>query len=85
MGGDEFLVLLTNMSQTGDADMIAKRILDVFQKPFNIEGNTLYITTSIGVAIYPDDGENGDVLIKCADIAMYEAKQSGRNAYRRCK
>ncbi len=85
MGGDEFLVLLTNMSQIGDADMVAKRILDVFQKPFNIEGNTLYVTTSIGVAIYPDDGENGDVLIKCADIAMYEAKQSGRNAYRRYK
>jgi diguanylate cyclase (GGDEF)-like protein len=85
MGGDEFLVLLTNMAQVSDADTIAKKILDVFHKPFNIENNTLYITTSIGVAIYPDDGHDGDTLIKCADIAMYEAKQSGRNAYRRYK
>jgi len=85
MGGDEFLVLLTNMTQIGDADIIAKKILDVFRKPFNIENNTLYITTSIGVAVYPEDGKDGDTLIKCADIAMYEAKQSGRNAYRRYK
>ncbi|MCX5817296.1 MAG: PAS domain S-box protein [Proteobacteria bacterium] len=85
MGGDEFLVLLTNMAQVSDADTIAKKILDVFHKPFDIENNTLYITTSIGVAIYPEDGHDGDTLIKCADIAMYEAKQSGRNAYRHYK
>lgn len=85
MGGDEFLVLLTNMVQISDADTIAKKILDIFHKPFNIEKNMLYITTSIGVAIYPEDGKDGDTLIKCADIAMYEAKQSGRNAYRRYK
>ncbi|MBA4417904.1 MAG: hypothetical protein C0392_08345 [Syntrophus sp. (in: bacteria)] len=85
MGGDEFLVLLTNITNLNDADAIAKKILDVFHKPIQIENHIIYVTTSIGVSIYPDDGKDADDLIKCADIAMYEAKQSGRNAYRRYK
>ncbi len=83
MGGDEFLVLLTNMVHPGDADIVARKILDVLREPFSIENHLLHITTSIGVAIYPEDGVDGDTLIKRADIAMYDAKQSGRNAYRR--
>jgi diguanylate cyclase (GGDEF)-like protein/PAS domain S-box-containing protein len=83
MGGDEFLVLLPTIAQTSDADLVARKLLDTFQRPFTVEGRDLLVTTSIGVSVFPDDGTDSDALVKYADIAMYEAKQGGRNGYRR--
>ncbi len=83
MGGDEFLVLLPAIRQGGDADLVARKLLDTFRAPFSIEGKDLRVTTSIGVAVFPEDGTDSDTLVKNADIAMYWAKQGGRNGYQR--
>jgi diguanylate cyclase (GGDEF)-like protein/PAS domain S-box-containing protein len=81
LGGDEFLLLLTDIVKTENAGGVAQKILEAFQKPFAFDGQEVYITTSIGIAIYPEDGEDIDTLVKHADIAMYSAKKGGRNAY----
>lgn len=81
MGGDEFLLLLPEISSTADINTVARRVLKLFKEPFKVEDRGLNITTSIGVAIYPDHGKDGDGLIGCADIAMYRAKRKGRNNY----
>ena len=81
MGGDEFSLLLQEINQIDDTFKIAKKILKVFQKPFVLESNELHITTSIGIAIFPNDGEDIDTLLKKADIAMYHAKEKGRDNY----
>lgn len=80
-GGDEFTILLPEISRAGEAAGIAQRILDAFKKPFMIKGYELYITTSIGISIYPAHGDNVETLLKNADIAMYRAKDRGRNNY----
>ena len=79
-GGDEFLLILPGSDETGVV-MITQRILDAFNVPFEIEGRSLRITPSIGIAIYPDHGEDIETLLKHADTAMYESKSLGRNAY----
>ncbi len=81
MGGDEFLLLLPEISQIEDATKIARKIIDSFKNPFKIDHQKIHITTSIGIVIYPEDGENSDTLIKNADIAMYQVKEKGRNNY----
>ncbi|MFZ5998685.1 MAG: diguanylate cyclase domain-containing protein [Nitrospirota bacterium] len=81
IGGDEFILLLSPINDIGDAVIIAEKILSVFQKPFKIDGNTLRVTTSIGLSLYPGDGETAEALLKNADIAMYYAKERGRNRY----
>jgi len=81
MGGDEFLLLLPEMKRAEDCNRIAGKIVNAFQQPFVIDTHELHITTSIGIAIYPNDSENVDTLIKHADIAMYRAKGSGRNNF----
>lgn len=81
MGGDEFLLLLPNTSDRKNATIIAQRILAIFQKPFLCNDQEVTTTVSIGIAIYPGDGESSDTLIKNADIAMYHAKQKGRDTY----
>jgi diguanylate cyclase (GGDEF)-like protein/PAS domain S-box-containing protein len=81
MGGDEFYLLLPEMAQVQDAATIAQKVLKAFQEPFVLDGHELNITTSIGVAVYPDDGEDADTLLKNADVALYQAKQKGRNNY----
>jgi diguanylate cyclase (GGDEF)-like protein/PAS domain S-box-containing protein len=80
-GGDEFLLLLPEMTQVEYANTIAKKILQAFRKPFIFDGHQLHITTSIGFAIYPEDGNDVDTLVKNADIAMYRAKQKGRDNF----
>lgn len=82
MGGDEFTLLAARMSSREDATRIAEKILPVVAKPYSIEGHELRITTSIGIAICPEDGEDADTLLKHADAAMYRAKASGRNQYK---
>ncbi|OHB42018.1 MAG: hypothetical protein A2Y11_03210 [Planctomycetes bacterium GWC2_39_26] len=82
LGGDEFTLLLPGMTQTEDAARIAQKILEAVKKPLMLGGHELNITASIGIAIYPADGENAEALLKNADTAMYHAKEQGRNSYK---
>jgi len=82
MGGDEFVVVQVAVSQPVEAEALCRRFIDVFQMPFEVEGNDLYVGVSIGVAIAPHDGDDHERLLKHADIALYRAKQSGRGKYR---
>ena len=81
LGGDEFTLLLPGMAQTEDVAGIAQKILEAVKKPLTLGGHELNITASIGIAIYPADGEDADALLKNADTAMYHAKEQGRNNY----
>jgi diguanylate cyclase (GGDEF)-like protein/PAS domain S-box-containing protein len=81
LGGDEFILLLPEIDQDEYAEVIAKKIISSFQRPFMLGKHDLNITTSIGIAVYPDDGLDFDNLKKNADIAMYKAKESGRNNF----
>ena len=83
MGGDEFFLLFPELTRENDAETIAQKIMDAFQKPFAFDGHRLRITTSIGIVLYPDNGEQVDILLINADIAMYQAKKKGRNNYQR--
>jgi diguanylate cyclase (GGDEF)-like protein len=83
MGGDEFLFLVPEIDRTDSATEVARKILESFREPFLVEEHELRTTASIGLTIFPDDGENADTLLKNADIAMYSAKQKGRNNYQR--
>ncbi|GLI37072.1 EAL domain-containing protein [Geobacter hydrogenophilus] len=78
-GGDEFIINLSAISDVKDAFTVAQKIIDVFRTPFVIDGHELFITTSIGISVYPHDGRSGDALVKNADVAMYRAKEQGRN------
>jgi diguanylate cyclase (GGDEF)-like protein/PAS domain S-box-containing protein len=80
-GGDEFVILLTRIAQAEDAALIAQKILTVVGMPHQLEQHSLEITASAGIGIYPDDGTDAESLVKCADIAMLNAKNSGRNNY----
>lgn len=80
-GGDEFLMLLTELKKVEDAAVIARRILAVFETPFNCAGHEFRITVSIGISVFPDDGDNPEDLVKNADSAMYHAKKEGRNNF----
>ena len=80
-GGDEFVVLLTESRQWEDSVVVAERILKAVAQSHPIDNHDLHVTTSIGVSVYPDDGEDAETLIRNADIAMYQAKEKGRNSY----
>jgi diguanylate cyclase (GGDEF)-like protein len=81
MGGDEFFLILPEMNQIEDATLTADRILSALSTPFHLEGYQINISTSIGAAFFPDDGETADELVKKADLAMYQAKEKGGNTY----
>ena len=81
-GGDEFVVLLSEIKHADDAVASAQRIIAALVAPHHIAQHHLHVTVSIGVSIYPYDGADAETLIKCADTAMYQAKKSGRNNYR---
>ncbi|ADU26426.1 EAL domain-containing protein [Ethanoligenens harbinense] len=83
-GGDEFLVLCPAGQGEAEIRMIADRIMTVFKRPFLIKGNEVFITASMGIALFPQDGEDPESLIKHADIAMYQAKEKGKNQYAIC-
>ena len=80
-GGDEFVVLLSEVAQSEDAAISARRILQAVAEPHSIDQHHLHITTSIGVSVYPEDGTDAETLIKNADTAMYQAKENGRRSY----
>jgi PAS domain S-box/diguanylate cyclase (GGDEF) domain len=81
MGGDEFTVILPQIRDNDSAVEAAKRIIEKIREPFYIEGYELFITTSIGISIYPNDGDDSLTLMKNADSALYRAKELGRNSY----
>ncbi len=81
MGGDEFMILLPSLEQASHAGAVATKILAAFQSPFDIRGHTTRVTTSIGVATYPVDGDGAEELVKNADAAMYRAKEQGRDNF----
>jgi diguanylate cyclase (GGDEF)-like protein len=83
-GGDEFIILVENIEDSNHIEMIAQKILNCFNRPFVIDGQECFITTCIGIAIYPTDGENAEKLIKNADVAMFKAKENGKNQYAFC-
>jgi diguanylate cyclase (GGDEF)-like protein/PAS domain S-box-containing protein len=80
-GGDEFIILLSEIRDVGDAAITARRILRALEDPHSIDSHELYITASIGVSIYPDDGLDSETLIRNADTAMYQAKENDRQGY----
>ncbi|MFY9143466.1 putative bifunctional diguanylate cyclase/phosphodiesterase [Sulfuricurvum sp.] len=79
-GGDEFVILLQD-ADTPSIDMIAERLIQTFKEPFKINEMDFFLSSSIGIALYPEDASNGDDLIKHADTAMYEAKNKGKNQF----
>jgi diguanylate cyclase (GGDEF)-like protein len=80
-GGDEFIVVLNSIAESLDAAKIAQKILNSMAQPYHIHESELHIGGSIGIAVFPDDGTNAEVLLKNSDIAMYYAKENGRNNY----
>jgi diguanylate cyclase (GGDEF)-like protein/PAS domain S-box-containing protein len=81
-GGDEFVVLLSEVEQSDDAAISAMRMLQAVAEAHSIDQHDLHVTTSIGLSVYPDDGLDAETLIKNADTAMYQAKENGRQTYR---
>ncbi len=81
LGGDEFTVLLTEIHQVSDATIVAQRILDGLARSMQLTGHEVVVTPSIGIAVFPYDGEDTETLLKNADTAMYHAKRAGKNLY----
>jgi len=82
LGGDEFIILLSSIHDFGDATGVAQRIISSISAPYAINGHEFRIGCSLGISIYPHDGETPTALMQSADAAMYRAKQEGRNTYR---
>ncbi len=83
-GGDEYLIMVSNISDSKDIIKIAKNVMELFEKSFMTNGQELYVTSSVGIAVYPFDGEDAETLIRNADIAMYKAKSKGKNQFALC-
>ena len=81
LASDEFAVVIADLARPDDAAIVAQKILDSFAAPFDLDGQEIYVTASIGLAAFPNDGEDAETLLKCADAAMYRAKESSRNAF----
>jgi diguanylate cyclase (GGDEF)-like protein/PAS domain S-box-containing protein len=81
LGGDEFTVLLSEVKAVQDVAVVAQRILDLFSKSFSLEGHEIFVSFSIGIAVFPHNGDNAMSLLKNADTAMYGAKKNGRNNF----
>jgi len=84
IGGDEFVIMIENEENIEAIKLVAEKVLNSFNEPYKLNGQECFVTTSIGVAVYPTDGENAETLLKNADIAMYKAKEKGRNNCRFC-
>jgi diguanylate cyclase (GGDEF)-like protein/PAS domain S-box-containing protein len=81
-GGDEFTILLQDLRDNEDAAVVAQRILQALSRPLNLAGHEIVITPTIGIAVFPEDGDNREILFRNADAAMYSAKRSGKNSFR---
>ncbi len=82
LGGDEFILLLVGIQEAEYAAVVAQRILDDLARPFLLRGKELYLSASVGVTLFPDDGSEAESLVSNADMAMYRAKTAGRNNYK---
>lgn len=82
LGGDEFTLIIPNLSDNKFSTTVAEKVVKLFKEPFHIAGKEMYISTSIGIAIYPDSGHDVETLLKNADTAMYNAKNMGKNTFR---
>ena len=81
LGGDEFTVILPAIPGSEEAAKVAEKICDAIIQPFILEEHTVSVTTSIGISLYPIDGQEPEILVKKADAAMYRAKERGKNQY----
>ena len=82
VGGDEFILGLWHVSGADYAATVASKVIEAVSQPYDIEGLAVRITISAGIGIYPIHGEDADTLMKSADLALYDAKRAGKNAYR---
>jgi diguanylate cyclase (GGDEF)-like protein len=82
LGGDEFTILLPGLAQGTDAAAVATKVLESLRRrPYSVDGHDLYVTSSVGISVFPDDGDDPETLLKNADAAMYRAKDQGRDQY----
>ena len=81
LGGDEFMVIVDDFDEPSVLGRIAQKLLDAIAQPFKIEEHDIYVTSSIGISVYPDDSDDPEELLKHADVAMYRSKELGRNTY----
>jgi diguanylate cyclase (GGDEF)-like protein/PAS domain S-box-containing protein len=81
LGGDEFAIIINNFNHMNDVISVVQNLLESFKKPILINEKLIYVSLSIGISIYPDDGLDSEILVKNADVAMYKVKNSGRNNY----
>ncbi len=81
LGGDEFMVVVEDFDEPAMLGRIAQKLLDAVAHPFRIEEHDIYVTSSIGISVYPDDSDDPEELLKHADVAMYRSKELGRNTY----
>ncbi len=81
LGGDEFTIILRGLDRTDQVASIAQNVVDALAQPFEVVGAVVHIGASVGVSVFPDDGSDADTLIKNADLAMYQAKERGKNCY----
>jgi two-component system cell cycle response regulator len=82
LGGDEFVMTLPHIHGNAAAAGMAAKVIDAVSQPYDIEGRTVHMTVSVGIGIYPNDGNDAEALMKSADTALYEAKRAGKNTYR---
>jgi diguanylate cyclase (GGDEF)-like protein/PAS domain S-box-containing protein len=81
IGGDEFTVVLADIAQSEDIPKVAQKIIEAISRPFSLMGQEFFITISMGISVFPNDGQDAQTLVKNADAAMYRAKEQGRNHY----
>ncbi len=81
MGGDEFLLAVVDLAEGEEAAIVARRLIDAMQAPVESSAGPIHVSASVGIAVYPEDGETFETLLKHADVALYQAKDAGRNAY----
>ena len=81
LGGDEFTITMQGLTRKQNASLLAKKIIEVLAQPIDIDGNIFYVSSSIGISLYPDDGSSAANLLKYSDVAMYKAKDEGRNNF----
>lgn len=82
LGGDEFAMVLAQVHGVSGAQVVAQKVLQVLMQPFQLQEQGVTLSASVGIVLYPDDGDTADALLRHADTAMYRAKEAGRNAYR---
>ena len=79
LGGDEFLIVAPQVSDQETAERVGKKLVETIAAPYRLAGNEVRVTASIGISFFPKDARDREALMKCADLALYEAKHTGRN------